>query len=214
MTKHISVSREGATTHVRLSRPEKLNAFSPDLVEGLHRAVEAAASDGTRLLVLSGEGKGFSGGFDLDGLDAMTDGDLLLRFVRVEEMLQAVYHAPFVTLWGSGRASRDFLYVEDAAEAIVKAASNYDGEDPVNLGSGQETSIERLANLLRQMIGYTGRVLWDQDRPDGQPRRCLSSKRARRALHWTATTTLRDGLQRTIEWYRTIRNQSKASISR
>ncbi|MFV0296671.1 MAG: enoyl-CoA hydratase/isomerase family protein [Hyphomicrobiaceae bacterium] len=98
MTAHVSVLREGDMTHVHLSRPEKLNAFSEALVEGLASAVEAAGRDGTRLLVFSGEGKGFSGGFDLDGLDEMTDGDLMLRFIRVEEMLQAVYHAPVITL--------------------------------------------------------------------------------------------------------------------
>lgn len=98
MTGHVTVSRDGTTTHVRLTRPDKLNAFSTELVDGIRAAVAAARSDGTRLLVLSGEGKGFSGGFDLDGLDAMTDGDLLLRLVHVEEMLQEVYHAPFLTL--------------------------------------------------------------------------------------------------------------------
>lgn len=98
MSAHVTTTREGAVTHVRLARPDKLNAFSDELVDGIANAVAAARTDGTRLLVISGEGKGFSGGFDLGGLDAMTDGDLLLRFVRVEEMLQAVYHAPFTTL--------------------------------------------------------------------------------------------------------------------
>ncbi|MEP7245554.1 MAG: enoyl-CoA hydratase/isomerase family protein [Gammaproteobacteria bacterium] len=98
MTAHVATTREGAVTHVRLARPDKLNAFNDALVEGIADAIAAACSDGTRLLVVSGEGKGFSGGFDLGGLDSMTDGDLLLRFVRVEELLQAVYHAPFTTL--------------------------------------------------------------------------------------------------------------------
>lgn len=98
MTTPVSVTREGPVTHVRLDRAEKLNAFNADLVDALMHAVRAAHEDGTRLVVFTAEGKGFSGGFDLSDLDQQSDGDLLLRFVRVEELLQAVYHAPFATL--------------------------------------------------------------------------------------------------------------------
>lgn len=98
MTMPVSISREGPVMRVRLNRPDKLNAFSSDLVEGLHAAVLAAQEEGIRLLIFTGAGKGFSGGFDLSGLEKMSNGDLLLRFVRVEELLQAVYHAPFGTL--------------------------------------------------------------------------------------------------------------------
>lgn len=94
----VSVTREGSLTRVRLNRAEKLNAFNAELVDGLMHAVRTAHEDGTRLLVITAEGKGFSGGFDLNDLDAQSDGDLLLRFVRVEELLQAVHHAPFATL--------------------------------------------------------------------------------------------------------------------
>ena len=94
----VSVTRDGPVTTVELDRPEKLNAFNGDLVDGLARAVAAAEADDTRLLVFRGAGKGFSGGFDLSGLDEMSDGDLLLRFVRVEEVLQAVHHARVATL--------------------------------------------------------------------------------------------------------------------
>lgn len=98
MTDTVTVTREGPLTQIRLSRPEKLNAFNAELVESLHHAITEAAGNGTRLVVFSGAGKGFSGGFDLDGLDALSDGDMLLRFVRLEEMLQAVCHASFATL--------------------------------------------------------------------------------------------------------------------
>ncbi len=94
----VTVTRDGPVMHVCMNRPEKLNAFSAELVDQVADAVAAAGKDGTRLVIFRGEGKGFSGGFDLDGLENMSDGDLVLRFVRVEELLQAVYHAPFATL--------------------------------------------------------------------------------------------------------------------
>ncbi len=98
MSASVSITREGQVMRACLNRPDKLNAFSADLVDGLHDAVRAAEQEDVRLLVFTGAGKGFSGGFDLSGLEEMSDGDLVLRFVRVEELLQAVYHAPFATL--------------------------------------------------------------------------------------------------------------------
>ena len=99
MSSPVSISRDGPVLQVCLNQPDKLNAFSAELVDALHAAVVSAEEDETvRLLVFTGSGKGFSGGFDLSGLEKMSDGDLLLRFVRVEELLQAVYHAPFGTM--------------------------------------------------------------------------------------------------------------------
>jgi enoyl-CoA hydratase/carnithine racemase len=98
MPASISVRRDEALTHIVFTREHKLNAFDETLVDQLLDAVNTASNDGTRLLVLSGAGKGFSGGFDLDGLDTASDGDMLLRFVRVEQVLQAIYHAPMGTL--------------------------------------------------------------------------------------------------------------------
>ena len=94
----VTVTQDGPLTRVTLNRPDKLNSFNSQMVDDLLQAVLQAYGDGTRLLVLNAQGKGFSGGFDLDGLDASSDGDMLLRFVRVEQLLQAVYHAPFATL--------------------------------------------------------------------------------------------------------------------
>ncbi len=94
----VSVSRDGPVTRIRLNRADKLNSFNEALVDGLMAAVQRATSDGARLVVFQGEGKGFSGGFDLSAIDDSTDGDLLLRMVRVEELLQAVRHAPVATL--------------------------------------------------------------------------------------------------------------------
>lgn len=98
MSKTVAVTRDGPVTHIQLVRTDKLNAFSAELVDELKVAVDEAAGNDTRLVVFSGAGKGFSGGFDLAGLDSMSDGDLLMRFVRLEELLQAVYYAPMPTL--------------------------------------------------------------------------------------------------------------------
>jgi len=109
--------------------------------------------------------------------------------------------APFVTCWGTGNPTREFLYVEDAAEAVVLAAERYDGSEPVNLGSGEEISTRRLAELIRSITGYEGAIRWDASRPDGQPRRALDTSRAARAFGFRARTPLVVGLERTVAWY-------------
>ena len=106
-----------------------------------------------------------------------------------------------VTCWGTGSASREFLYVEDAAEAILLAAERYDKPDPVNVGSGHEITIRDLAALVCQLTGFEGELIWDRTQPDGQPRRRLDITRADREFGFLAKTSLADGLQRTIEWY-------------
>jgi GDP-L-fucose synthase len=108
---------------------------------------------------------------------------------------------PSVTIWGTGTASREFLYVEDAARAIALATERYDGGEPVNLGSGREIRIKDLALLIREEVGYRGELHFDAARPDGQPRRCLDTERARREFGFRAETELRAGLQATIAWY-------------
>jgi GDP-L-fucose synthase len=104
-------------------------------------------------------------------------------------------------VWGDGSATREFLYVDDAAEAIVAAMERYDGAAPVNLGSGEEIPIRELVVLIAELCGFRGRVVWDTTKPNGQPRRKLDTARAERELGWRAGTTLRDGLRKTIEWY-------------
>jgi GDP-L-fucose synthase len=108
---------------------------------------------------------------------------------------------PAIDAWGTGKATREFLYVEDAAEAIVLAAQHYEGAGPMNLGSGQETSIAELVSLICELTGYQGEVRWDATMPDGQPRRCLDTSVAARELGWRARTPFRDGLRRTIDWF-------------
>lgn len=106
-----------------------------------------------------------------------------------------------VVLWGTGAPSREFLYVEDAAEGIVTAAEKYNGEEPVNLGTGSEIQIKDLARLICRMVGFEGEIRWDTSKPDGQPRRCLDTSKAERYFGWKARTPLEEGLRRTIQWY-------------
>lgn len=103
--------------------------------------------------------------------------------------------------WGTGNASREFLYVEDAAAAIVKAAASYDEGDPVNIGSGSEVSMRALVELIAKISDFRGRISWDGTMPDGQPRRCLDTSRAEKLFGFSARTTLPHGLRKTIEWY-------------
>jgi GDP-L-fucose synthase len=110
-----------------------------------------------------------------------------------------------VVVWGTGQASREFLYVEDAAEAIVLASEHYDDPEPVNLGSGLEMSIKELVELIADLTGFKGRLVWDTTKPDGQPRRCLDTTLAEQAFGFRAQTNFREGLKRTIDWYRQCR---------
>jgi GDP-L-fucose synthase len=108
-------------------------------------------------------------------------------------------------VWGTGRASREFLYVEDAAEAVVLATERYDGIEPVNIGSGQGITIEELARLICRLTGFQGRIVWDASKPDGQPQRCLNVSRAEELFGFRARTPLEEGLERSIAWYRAQR---------
>jgi GDP-L-fucose synthase len=107
-----------------------------------------------------------------------------------------------VVLWGDGSPTREFLYVDDAAEGLALAAAQYDGGDPVNLGTGVETSIRETAELVAELTGFTGEIVWDTSMPNGQPRRSLDATRARELFGFEARTPLREGLERTIAWFR------------
>ncbi|MDH3604577.1 MAG: GDP-L-fucose synthase [Candidatus Tectomicrobia bacterium] len=106
-----------------------------------------------------------------------------------------------ITAWGSGSATREFLYVEDAAEGILLAAEHYDGAEPINLGAGEEISIRDLTALIQNLTRFDGQIIWDTTRPDGQPRRCLNTDKAWSAFGFRASTPLKEGLRKTIEWY-------------
>lgn len=111
----------------------------------------------------------------------------------------------FIEVWGTGAASREFLYVDDAAEGIVFAAERYDSAEPVNLGVGREITIHDLTELIVELTGFAGEVRWDSSKPDGQPRRALDTSRARERFGFEARTSFEDGLRRTIDWYMTNR---------
>lgn len=107
-----------------------------------------------------------------------------------------------IVVWGTGKPTREFLYVEDAAEGILLAAERYNGSEPVNLGSGMEISIHDLVHLIARLTGFKGKIVLDSSKPDGQPRRCLNTERAERFFGFRANTSFEEGLRRTIEWYR------------
>ena len=110
-----------------------------------------------------------------------------------------------IVVWGTGRVTREFLYVEDAAEGIILAAEKYNKADPVNLGAGFEISIKSLAELICELTGFGGEIEWDTSKPDGQPRRCLDTSRAEHEFGFKARTDFREGLKRTNEWYKSSR---------
>jgi GDP-L-fucose synthase len=121
--------------------------------------------------------------------------------IRKIDAAIAAGHAD-VVIWGDGTPTREFLYVEDCAEGVCLAAECYHGADPVNLGSGREIAIAELAALLGRLMGFSGRFVFDRDKPNGQPRRCLDVTRARERFGFAATTPLEEGLRRTIAWWR------------
>jgi len=107
-----------------------------------------------------------------------------------------------ITVWGTGKVTREFFYVEDAAEAIILAMENYNKSDPINIGAGFEISIRELVDLIVEITGFAGCIIWDASRPDGQPRRMLDTTKASKEFGFTAKTDFRKGLQRTIRWYK------------
>jgi GDP-L-fucose synthase len=106
-----------------------------------------------------------------------------------------------VEIWGTGQASREFLYVGDAVEAIVSATERYDGADPINIGTGAEITISDLVKRIASKIGYTGEIIFNADKPDGQSRRCLDTQKAKQEFGFEAKTSLDKGLDKTIDWY-------------
>ncbi len=110
-----------------------------------------------------------------------------------------------VVLWGDGSPTREFLYVDDCVDGFVLAAERYDGAEPANLGAGKEISIRELAELIAELTGYEGSIAWDTSKPNGQPRRSVDASRARELFGFEASTELRDGIERTVAWYRSNR---------
>lgn len=131
---------------------------------------------------------------------------LIKKFVEAKEQGD-----PEVEVWGTGSATREFLYVEDAAEGIVLGSERYDGGDPVNLGSGREVPIKELAELIKELTGFSGGIVWDPSKPDGQPRRRVDTSKAKEFFGFEAQTPLEDGLRTTIDWYVENREAAEAA---
>jgi GDP-L-fucose synthase len=121
---------------------------------------------------------------------------LIKKFVEAKTKNQ-----PSVEIWGTGKPTREFLYVEDAARAIVLATENYNGSEPVNLGSSFEISIKDLAQTIKKVVGYKGKIVFNTDKPDGQPRRKLDVSRAKKEFGFESKISFEDGLKKTVEWY-------------
>jgi GDP-L-fucose synthase len=130
---------------------------------------------------------------------------LIKRMVEAEEA-----GADHIDVWGTRSASREFLYVDDAAEAIVLAAEHYDGGEPVNLGSNQELLVRDLVGIIVDLVGYPGEVRWDTSKPDGQPRRGVDGSRAEEEFGFTAHTSFEEGLRRTLDWFLEHRVEAEA----
>ena len=111
-----------------------------------------------------------------------------------------------ITLWGDGTPTRDFLYVEDAARGIILAADKYDDPLPINLGSEEEISIKQVVKLISDLMKFDGKIIWDTSMPNGQPRRCVSNKRAEEKLNFKPQFSLKEGLRRTIDWFHASKN--------
>ena len=135
-----------------------------------------------------------------DNFDLQSSHVILALIRKCEEA--RITGAGRVSCWGTGSASREFLYVDDCADAVVAAAEHYDGAEPVNVGAHSEITIKDLTELIARVTGFEGRLEWDPTKPDGQPRRALDTSRAKELFGFEATTALEDGLERTVAWYR------------
>jgi GDP-L-fucose synthase len=182
-----------------------------DLWKGYPEETNAAYGLAKAMLLVQGQAYREQYGFNSIHLLAVNlygpgdKSDLAMSHV-IPALIRKCLHArdagmPAIEVWGTGSASREFLFVDDAAEGIMLAAERYDGAEPVNLGAGQETTIRELVALIAKLIGYRGDVVWDSTKPDGQPRRALDTSRARDRFGFRAKTSFEDGLRQTIAWY-------------
>ncbi len=186
--------------------PEETNApygiAKKSLIVQLQAYKQQYGFSGINLLIVNLYGP--HDNFDLESSHVIPA--LIRKFLEAKERGDRV-----VTLWGTGTPSREFLYVEDAARAVVTATQTLDDPDPVNVGSGVEVTIAELAALIARKTGFSGEVRYDVTKPDGQPRRCLDVTRAKKLFGFEATTSLEQGLEKTIAWYQGTRQKRKAA---
>jgi GDP-L-fucose synthase len=146
-----------------------------------------------------------------DNFDPATSHVIPALIVKFQDAIDA--GKAEIVAWGTGRASREFLFVEDAARAIRLATERFDGDDPVNLGAGFEISIFDLTHTIARLMGFSGTIEWDTRKPDGQPRRSLDTTRAEELFGFRAAVPFEEGLRRTIEWYRAHRSAPRSTLS-
>lgn len=137
-------------------------------------------------------------------LDSHVIPALVRKFVEAAQQ-----NAAEVEVWGSGRAARDFIYAGDVASGLLQAAETINHADIINMSSGEETSVRSVVNILKTIVGYKGKVVWNKSRPDGQLHRRFDISKAQKLLHWEPRTSLRNGLQRTVDWYRTHQQEAR-----
>ncbi|MFH1478137.1 MAG: NAD-dependent epimerase/dehydratase family protein [Verrucomicrobiota bacterium] len=137
-------------------------------------------------------------------LDAHVIPALVRKFVEAAQL-----KAPAVEVWGSGRAARDFVYVGDAAKGLLRAAERINCAEVINLSGGEEIAVRKVVAMLKTITGYSGKIVWNRSRPDGQLHRRFDTSKARRLLKWEAQTTLREGLCRTVAWYRAHQDEAR-----
>jgi GDP-L-fucose synthase len=129
----------------------------------------------------------------------------------IRKCMEAITQSePQMVCWGTGSASREFLYVDDAAEGVLRIAEEIEHPTPINLGTGKEITIRDLVQLIAQLSGFMGEIRWDASQPDGQPRRCLDVSKAAELLNWKAQIGFEEGLMKTIDWYRATSLQRAA----
>ena len=117
-----------------------------------------------------------------------------------------------IVVWGTGKPTREFLYVEDCAEAIILATEKYNKSEPVNIGARSEISIKELVESIVKLAGFKGKIIWDKSRPDGQPRRCLDTSKAGKEFGFKAKMPFEEGLRKTIEWYKKYRSRQRQRL--
>ncbi len=183
-----------------------------DLWNGYPEETNAAYGLSKKMLLVQGQAYRQQHGFDSihllmvnlygpgDDFDPTTSHVIPALIRKFDEAIRSGSRE--VVVWGTGKASREFLYVDDAAEAILLAAERYQSAEPVNIGAGFEITVKDLVGLIGRLMGYEGKVVWDTSKPDGQPRRMLDVSRARDGFGFSARTGFEDGLRATVDWYR------------
>ena len=191
--------------------PKTVPFVESELFDGLPEETNSYYGESKRLLLMMGQAYRKQYGINIihlmptnmfgeqDHFEREKSHVIPALLVKLQEAKE--HNSPYVQLWGTGKASREFLYAGDCAKAIVLALNKYNGAEPVNIGTGTEITISELANKIKEIVGYEGQIIWDPSKPDGQPRRCLNTSRAKSVFDFEAKTSFDEGLRKTYEWF-------------